>query len=200
MSNTENEHRPDLTRTLELESTASLIDRVRSDDSLAREQLIARYMPALRSWARGRLPASARDLSDTDDLVQVTFLKALEKVKAFEYRGQGAFVAYLRRALQNQIRDEIRSARRRPAKEELRERIEERGPSPLEEAIGAEALERYEAALKRLTDLQQEAVVLRIELGFTYPEIATFLGSPSANAARMAVTRALARLAEAMDE
>ena len=41
--------------------------------------------------------------------------------------------------------------------------------------------------------------MLRIELGFTYVEIATFLGSPSANAARMVVTRALARLAEVMD-
>jgi RNA polymerase sigma factor (sigma-70 family) len=184
----------------EPESTASLLERVRSDDPEARERLIARYLPALRRWARGRLPTGARDLADTDDLVQVTLLKALDKVKGFEYRGKGAFMAYLRRALQNQIRDELRGAGRRPETETLTERHEERGPSPLERAIGAEALARYEAALARLSEVQQEAIVLRVELGFTYEEVARSLGSPSANAARMKVTRALVRLAEVMDE
>jgi RNA polymerase sigma-70 factor (ECF subfamily) len=182
------------------ESTAALLDRVRSDDAQAREQLVARYLPALRRWARGRLPARARDLADTDDLVQVTLLRALDKVKGFEYRGKGAFMAYLRRVLQNQILDELRRAGRRTETETLTERHEERGPSPLERAIGTEALERYELALRRLSELQQEAVVLRVELGFTYAEVARSLGSPSANAARMTVTRALVRLAEVMDE
>ena len=184
----------------EPESTASLLDRVRSDDPAARERLVARYLPALQRWARGRLPARARDLADTDDLVQVTLLKALDRVKEFEYRGKGTFMAYLRRALQNQIRDELRGAGRRPETQTLTERHEERAPSPLERAIGAEALERYEAALERLSEVQQEAVVLRVELGFTYQEVARSLGSPSANAARMTVTRALVRLAEVMDE
>jgi DNA-directed RNA polymerase specialized sigma24 family protein len=41
---------------------------------------------------------------------------------------------------------------------------------------------------------------MRVEMGFTYAEIAEALGGPSANAARMLVTRALVRMAEAMDE
>jgi RNA polymerase sigma-70 factor (ECF subfamily) len=40
---------------------------------------------------------------------------------------------------------------------------------------------------------------MRIEFGFTFPEIAEALGRPSANAARMTVSRALVRLAEVMD-
>ncbi|MDX1388100.1 MAG: sigma-70 family RNA polymerase sigma factor, partial [Acidobacteriota bacterium] len=160
------------TRSLALETTASLLDRVRSGDPAAREQLIERYLPAMLRWARGRLPAGARDLEDTDDLVQVTFLKALDKVKGFEYRGEGAFVAYLRRALQNRIRDAMRRAARRPDTEALTERLADHAPTPLEEAIGAEALMRYESALAELKETQQEAIVLRIELGFTYEEIA----------------------------
>jgi RNA polymerase sigma-70 factor (ECF subfamily) len=54
------------------EPTVALIRRVRDGDSVARDTLLKRYLPALRRWAHGRLPASARDLSDTDDLVQVT--------------------------------------------------------------------------------------------------------------------------------
>ena len=73
------------------------------------------------------------------------------------------------------------------------------GPSPLESAIGQETLELYESALARLPADQQEAVMLRIELGLTWPEVATATGSPSPNAARMSVARALARLAEEMD-
>ena len=43
-------------------------------------------------------------------------------------------------------------------------------------------------------------IIGRVELGLTYSEIAAAAGKPSANAARMAVTRALIRLAEEMGE
>ncbi len=39
-------------------------------------------------------------------------------------------------------------------------------------------------------------MVARLELGLSYDEIAKELGKPSADAARMAVTRAVTRLAE----
>jgi DNA-directed RNA polymerase specialized sigma24 family protein len=70
----------------------------------------------------------------------------------------------------------------------------------VERAIGSESLERYETALSGLSDEQQEAVILRIEMGLTHEQVAEAMGKPSANAARMVVARALARLAEAMDE
>lgn len=182
-----------------LESTASLLRRVSSGDHEARERLVARYLPALRRWAHGRLPAPARDMLDTDDLVQVTLLKALDQVDAFEPRKEGAFLAYLRRVLLNQLRDELRRVRRRPGREELPEELLDRSPSPLEHAIGAESLRAYEAALATLASEQQEALIMRIEMGFTYREVAEALGSPSEDAARMLVARALVRLAEAMN-
>jgi len=74
----------------------------------------------------------------------------------------------------------------------------EPGPSVVERVIGREAMEAYEAALATLPDEQREAVVMRIEFGYTYPEIAEALGKPSANAARMAVSRALLQVAEVM--
>ena len=188
--------RPDATA---LESTVSLLDRVREGNAAARDALVRRYLNPLRRWAHGRLPAYARGLADSDDIVQVTLLRALEKVNAFEHRGEGSFLAYLRRILQNQIRDQIRRAARRPAGEPMSEAMAQQGPSPLEQTIGREKLEIYERALRRLSDRQQEAVVMRVELGFSWPEIAKALGSPSPNAARMTVARALARLAETID-
>jgi RNA polymerase sigma-70 factor (ECF subfamily) len=64
--------------------------------------------------------------------------------------------------------------------------------------IGVEAVERYEAALKRLRDQEREAIVARIEMGLSYDEVAAALKRPSADAARMLVGRALLRLAKEM--
>jgi RNA polymerase sigma-70 factor (ECF subfamily) len=177
-----------------------LLAQVRDGDAEARNRLAGRYLPILQRWARGQLPSSARDLADTDDLVQVTLLKALERVDEFEPRREGAFLAYLRRILRNKIRDHIRKVGRRPGTEQLDENIAEQAPSPLEEVIGRDALRAYETALTRLSETQREAVILRLELGFTHQEVANAIGSPSWNAARMLVARALIRLAEVMDE
>jgi len=136
---------------------------------------------------------------DTGDLVQVTLVRALNHVQEFEARHEGAFLAYLRTILLNQIRDQARRAARAPGRAEIPDDLRDPSPSPLEEMIGHETLERYDAALARLTPEQREAVVMRAEMGFTYAEIAEALGSPSANAARMLVTRALVRMAGEMD-
>jgi RNA polymerase sigma-70 factor (ECF subfamily) len=179
-----------------LESTATLLRLVRHGDRPARERLAARYLQVLRRLAHGRLPLRARDLVDTDDLVQVTLIRALDHVEEFEPRHEGAFLAYMRRILLNQIRDEIRRVSRRPARSELEGDPPAQDPSPLEDAIGRETVERYEAILDQLKEEQREAIILRLELGFTYQQIAEALGRDSPNAVRMMVTRALVRLGE----
>ena len=102
----------------------------------------------------------------------------------------------LRQAVANHIIDEVRKAKRRPVGEMPEE--PDPAPSPLEQAIGREGFERYEAALQQLKEADREAIIARIELQQSYEEIAIALGKPNANAARMAVTRALTRLVEAM--
>ena len=179
-----------------LESTATLLQLVRHGDRPARERLAARYLQILHRLAHGRLPLRARGMLDTDDLVQVTLVRALDHVEDFEPRHEGAFLAYMRRILLNQIRDEIRRVARRPAQSELEGDPPALDRSPLDEAIGREAVERYEAVLDQLTDAQREAIILRLELGFTYQQIAEALGRDSPNAVRMMVTRALVRLGE----
>jgi RNA polymerase sigma-70 factor (ECF subfamily) len=177
-----------------------LLVRARGGDHGARETLASRYYTILRRFAHGRLPSNARGLVETDDLVQVTVVRALEHLDRFEPRREGAFLAYLRRILINQIRDEMRRAARRPGFEEADERIDDPRPSPLEELVGKESLERFEAALARLKDKEREAVILRVELGLSHQEVADALGIRTATAARMYVSRAIAKLAEQMRE
>ncbi|HEY3215435.1 MAG TPA: sigma-70 family RNA polymerase sigma factor [Candidatus Eisenbacteria bacterium] len=135
----------------ELESTATLLARARGGDRMAREDLARRYLATLLRWGHGRLPSHARDLSDTQDLVQVTLLKALDHLGSFEPRREGAFLAYLRTILINEVRGEIRRVARRPGREPLSDDIAEPGPSPVEQAIGSAALRAYEQALNALS-------------------------------------------------
>jgi RNA polymerase sigma-70 factor (ECF subfamily) len=184
----------------DLESTAALLAQVRGGDPDARERLCARYLPMLTAWAHGRLPGRARSLADTDDLAQTVLMRALASLDRFEPRREGAFVAYLRRILLNAVRDEVRRSARERVDDVAPERLAHPEPSALELAIGRDALEAYEAALAALPEEAREAVVLRIEFGYSYPEIAAALERPSADAARMTVTRALVRLAETLRE
>jgi DNA-directed RNA polymerase specialized sigma24 family protein len=99
----------------------------------------------------------------------------------------------------NRIRDEARKLARRPAATELDEQHPSDAASPLDIAVGREGVERYEAALQRLRPADREAVVGRLELQYDYEELADILNKPNSNAARVAVTRAIARLVEQMD-
>jgi RNA polymerase sigma-70 factor (ECF subfamily) len=137
---------------------------------------MTRYRPKLVRWATGRLPPYARSLFDTSDLVQETLLRAIEGLDNLEVGGPGMFQAYVRQAILNRIRDQVRWARRRPGMDEVPEEVEDGLPSPLETAIGADVLERYERALLELTETQRR----------------------TPDAARMAVQRAVRRLAEVM--
>ena len=182
----------------EVESSGQLLDRARHGDLGAREALWTRYLPRLRRWAKGRLPAWARDLLDTDDLVQKTVLDTFDRLDDFRPAHEGALQAYLRQALLNRVRDALRSARRRVPPGPLSEDAVDAAPSPLEEAVGRDLLERYEAALGRLRPDDRAAIVARLEMGGTWEELAQVLCKPSPDAARVAVSRALLRLAEEM--
>jgi RNA polymerase sigma-70 factor (ECF subfamily) len=182
-----------------MESTIELLARAKQGEERAVEALFQRCLPALRRWARGRLPHYARDLADTQDLVQETLICALRRLDRFEPRHEGALFAYLRQALLNRIRDEYRRSRRRPESSPLSANHADADASPLERAIGRQTLECYEQALERLRPAEREAIVARVELQLTYEEIAIALDKPSRDAARMTVARALLKLAVEMD-
>ena len=187
-----------------LESTVYLVARARAGDLDAIERLFARHHAPLRRWASGRLPAWARQLADTDDLVQDALLQTFKRIGEFEPRGAGALQAYLRQAVMNRLRDELRRRGRQPQAALLDGPgggdmdIVDGAKSPLEQAIGQQNLERYEGALGRLRPEEREAIIGRLEMGYSYQDLAEIAGKPSADAARKATQRALIRLAEEM--
>lgn len=180
--------------TVSEETSLSLLARAQRGDAVAMEALMGRYLTRLQRWASGRVPARARSLLDTDDVVQDALLNTFRRLDHFQPRHDGALLAYLREAVANRIRMELR--RRSP---DIDASIEPDGlpsafPSPLETVVSREALDGYERALAQLDDDDRAAIVGRFEMGYSYDALARAMERPSSEAARKLTERALRRL------
>lgn len=180
------------------DTSVSLLRRYRDGDEEALGELLERQVEPMRHWARGRLPRWARDTMNTDDIVQDVLVRAVSRIGTFEPRHDGALQSYLRQAVLHRIRDEVRRSRRAPNRADVDSNAPAVSPSPHEEAEALELFDAYEAALDRLREDDKEAIMLRVELELPYREIARILDKPSEEAAQMAVSRALVRLAREM--
>lgn len=175
-----------------LTATAELVRRAGEGDRDAVEELVAKLRPRLVRWAKGRLPFRARRQIDTEDLVQDSLAAAVGHLESLE--APEAFPAYARRTVLNRLAD----LRRRPRPETTLADdavAVDRGPSPAERFLRTEQLAAYERALAELSPRDQQAVIGNLEWGLSHRELAQELGLGSPDAARMAATRALARLA-----
>jgi RNA polymerase sigma factor (sigma-70 family) len=111
-------------------------------------------------------------MADTADLVQDAILNTLQRLDRFEPQGQGALRAYLRRAVDNRIKDEHRRIARRGVGDAVDEGFEYIGPSPMDEAISTETETRYRRALARLGETDQQLIVGHVELGYNTEQLA----------------------------
>jgi RNA polymerase sigma factor (sigma-70 family) len=179
-------------------SSLRLYVRARDGDQSAISALFVRNFRPLLRWAHGRLPHWARGLADTADLVQDVMLQTFQRLDRFEPRGQRALQAYLRQSIHNRIRDELRRVGRTPSSQLVDSSLLDRSPSPLHQAMDQEAAERYKAALARLVPGDRELIVGRFELEYSYDQLALATRRRTPDAARMAVKRALVRLAHQM--
>src|SRR5262245_13253298 len=183
---------------MDSESSKELLLKARAGDPAALDHLFHRYRTALQRWAHGRLPRWARDIADTEDLLQETLTQTFKQLPRIDVSEEDALHAYLRQAVLNRIRNELRRASRHPRRTELDPEAPGSSASPLEAAIGAEQLQKYETALASLSVTDREAIIGRLELGLSFQELADAMRKPSADAARIAVTRALVRLTTLM--
>ena len=184
-------------------SEQSLLNRVRRGSSSAVGALFERYAPWLRRRASGRLPQWARSGVATSDLVQDVLHHAFARLEWFESKQVNALRAYLRRAVENRLQDEMRRASRRldiaclaPGQEPLRP-FEDAAPQ-YRQLLQDEMWGRYREGLKRLKSRDRRLIVGRAELGYNYEQLAAIERLPSPDAARKALKRAVIRLSEFM--
>lgn len=177
---------------VESHTTAVLLKQIRAGENTARAVLIARMQPLLQRFARGRVPQLLRHEQDTADLLQLTWLRVLDHLSEIQASEPGDFFAYLRTVLLNALRDAMRRQQRSPLQGD---------EDALDVSIPAENVQiddwlAYEQALSALEIASRNVVLMRMEFGMSFVEIARELGE-SADAARMRFNRALQSMASA---
>ena len=187
-----------------LERSIDMFHRAKAGDPSALNALLARYHPRLMAWASGRLPSKARHLMETTDIVQKALTGFLRNIETFEPRHDGAVLAYMRTVIYNEIKTAARTANRHPGgadPEDLdRGGKDGGGLSPLEMAISSNVVSRYELALERISESERTGVILHVEFGYSWDQLAEVLGKSSPDAARMFVNRAKKKVAKEMGD
>lgn len=151
-----------------------LMQRVRGGDRDALEELVRRYHRPLRDFA-------ARFLDDrdaADDVVQETFLRALEA--APRWRAKAKVSTWLYTIASRLCCDELKRARR-TREEPLEEREDgpmDESPSPEAQALASLRAEKVRAAIRRLPLSQRQMVLLHHYQGLSHPEIAQVCRCP----------------------
>ena len=139
----------------------------------------------------------------TSDLVQDVLHHTFARLTWFESQHVSALRAYLRRAVENRVQDELRRAIRRldiarlaPA-EDPRRLFEDAAPQ-YQQRLHDELWGRYRDGLTRLKGRDRRLIVGRAELGYNDAQLAAIERLPSPDAARKALKRAVRRLSAVM--
>jgi RNA polymerase sigma factor (sigma-70 family) len=159
--------------------------------------MMSRVLPRLRLWAHNRLPRWARTGIDTTDIVHDAVLHTLPKCSALDLDTEAALSAYLYKAVQNRLYDEQRRALRHGGVSALYDDLADTSLSPSDQVLQREHERRVHAALQQLSPLDQALIAGYVDLEYTYEQLGCMTGR-SPNTARVALQRALTRLAAQM--
>lgn len=168
-----------------------LLDAWRGGDRGAADRLFHRYFPAICRFFHRRLGP------DHEDLVQQTFLRAIEGHERF--RGASSFRTYLYATAHNVLREELRRrgrATKRHADEPIAS-VCDHEADPAETLASARARQQLHAALHRLALEHRTVLELYHFEGLTGPVIARRLAIPEP-AVRSRLRRATEQLRRAI--
>lgn len=172
-----------------------------SSDSNDPAELVARYLPALRTFVRLRMGTELRAKEESCDIVQSVAREVLQHADRFQHGGESGFRAWLfttaHRKVVNHLQHWRAQARDGAREVVMPEELAGLGTTPSRHASAREELVAIERAFDSLTPEQSEVVTSSRLLGLSHAEIAARLGK-SEVAVRKMLSRALARLAASL--
>ena len=172
-------------------SDHELMERWRSGDQGAGNELFERHFTALYRFFRGKVPSVA------EDLVQQTFLACVQQPSAF--RGDASFRSYLFTIARSKLYDYFRSSCRKDAVlDPMVTSLADLADSPSLQLAKREEQRLIAHALTRLPlDLQLAVELFYVE-NLPAPEVAAVLGIPEGTV-RSRLRRALSALREQVE-
>lgn len=146
----------------------ALMLEFQSGSAPAFRQIVERWQRPLISF----FFRSVSSLEDAEDLAQATFLR-LHRA-APDYRPQARFASYIFQIARRLLLNEIRRRRRKPS-EPFDPADFDRHASDDAAGDNRELLAAFDEALTRLPEKQRTALLLFVQQGLSYEEIATIL-------------------------
>jgi RNA polymerase sigma-70 factor, ECF subfamily len=190
-----------------LAAESELVQRAQRSDPLAWAEIYSAHSNFVYRYIRARV----FDADAAEDLMSAVFLKALQSIRSYRYRGR-PLLAWLYGIARNVVADHHRKARTR---ESYFDRLmhgmskngdAEFGAAPLFELGGrrddpAAGIERLDlqAAVNALPEAQREVVILRHFAGLSTPQIAVAIGK-KATAVYSLEARALINLRRSLSD
>jgi RNA polymerase sigma-70 factor, ECF subfamily len=163
-----------------------LVERFRSGEARAFDELVRRYQGSIQRLARRFL----RDPEDARDLAQRAFVQAFERLETF--RGEASFRTWVYRIAVNLSLSQVR--RRKVNLEELGDPA-----APAESGPDGDTVRRLRQAVKGLPTKQRLCVELRAFDDLSFKEVGEVVGCSEA-AAKMNFHHALKKLRDELKE
>ncbi len=178
------------------------VDKARKGDRNAFEELVKWHTNYVYNLA---YHLTGGNRSDSDDLAQMTFIRAFQAMKRFE--GRSEFKTWLHRITVNLWKNLVRSQKRRKyfqhrsinedPTDESRSRpleLEETRQGPLENVENLEISQIVREMINQLPADEKEVIILRDIEGYAYDEIAEMVSIPLGTVkSRLARARRLLR-------
>ena len=170
-----------------------LVERAQRGDRAALSELYRRHVDAIYRYVHLRVG----DPTVAEDLTAEVFLRVLEGLAEYRYTGV-PLIAWLYRIARARTADHWRRAGRYQ-EIELSDKIAATGSDP--EVIASARIERSDlvVVLRRLTDAQQQVIILRFVEEMSLAQAAAVMGK-TVGAIKALQHRALASLARLMGE
>lgn len=164
--------------------TPELIRRAQAGDMQAMHQLLARHQAQILVFIRLSLGRTLRAKEGSGDILAEVMLAIWQNIQQFKDEGEGAFIRWVRRIMENEIRDKADywQAKKRRGEEimlgaggsnsgspELQLRTLD--PTPTEELLRRQHWEHIEQALEMLSEDDREVIIQRDLEGLSFSKI-----------------------------
>jgi RNA polymerase sigma-70 factor (ECF subfamily) len=185
--------------------TDELVVRAQGGDQGSYERIFARVADRGLLYVRLRLGHKLRERLDPFDVLQDAYLEAHKSFHAFEARGDGAFLRWIYRIIDNRVRNlaDYHGAQKRHSEmgevhlPQVLEQLRAGQPGPSTAYARTEQQESLLRAMEELSPVEKEALLLRYFQERTLDEIAGELGR-SVSAVRRLLAKAELELGAAL--
>lgn len=197
---------------LQEQNSVALIQAGKEGDSQALNVLFARHHQRILRIVRLRLNPGLRERLKLQsmDIVQEMFLHALKKLQSFQYTGDGSFIHWLSRIVENVIRDQLDyvfAQKRSPEGEcsldqsitesndklHLHDVVSREDTSPTQHILKRDIKTAVDELLLELSEADREVIIQHQLEGLTFVEIASYAGK-SEDAVRKQFKRSFQKL------